>query len=512
MKKRINIKDMRTLLRTEAVVETVKHFVYPDEGKYGSGLTFVSNKELFLMSNGKPENPFRPTDGDSEDEKALKINFGAKSFGFLFGKLDGWNFWLTDPRDASHLFVEARWESRGNGCSEEQAKAQAKAKLVYFSRARSNGGGSVINYWIISLWDKSSPLKCAEALVKKYQDMLQKQRDRSDGILRATLEAEEKSRKNKDIFMPRLLAVQQQRRTLQEAGLSCKPLVFGETYFAEEGSFEHLYVEEDVRREEEIVGKQVDNLDQTVRAKAEALRKYAPLFLDNDMLFRRLGGRIEGVQRWGGEWTISVQERPGVERRFALTAEGYAEFQETLKKVREQVSAMDKAEAEIRERVLAGAYDREEEEARKAAGKEARAIAEAKAAGCPSDFRFKFRKYGATGNSMAFVVTPEGKFRMPDENETDNPYKRSNPDYLTEEDGTQVWNQIFPGEIVVGYKKADRRGSIRLQTIWGGDLTEKQEMALGTLLIYLTEERYANEDHDLVEEGTYEPLTWWPGF
>ncbi len=75
--------------------------------------------------------------------------------------------------------------------------------------------------------------------------------------------------------------------------------------------------------------------------------------------------------------------------------------------------------------------------------------AEGVAEGLPSCVKIYRRIMGATHNSMGWVVSPDGSLREADAVPVDQYGRYDNPD------GTMVWDQIRPGELVLSWTKAD---------------------------------------------------------
>jgi hypothetical protein len=72
---------------------------------------------------------------------------------------------------------------------------------------------------------------------------------------------------------------------------------------------------------------------------------------------------------------------------------------------------------------------------------------------CPR-FEFWHRTGGATNLGYAYVIRPDGTERLNDDVKLRNPNHRFHSNYMHSADGTQIWNVIYPEELVLGYTKS----------------------------------------------------------
>jgi len=93
--------------------------------------------------------------------------------------------------------------------------------------------------------------------------------------------------------------------------------------------------------------------------------------------------------------------------------------------------------------------------------------ADALAFGCPSDVRIWRRRGGRTNAGDGWVIRPDGTEREPDRMECPRPRYPS--------EGTQVWHQILPGEIVLKWSKDSSAAPHDFEVLYRqGELTAAQ--------------------------------------
>lgn len=260
------------------------------------------------------------------------------------------------------------------------------------------------------------------------------------------------SRKAKSKFLPRLEAV---NSTLKECGGDMFDLS-GNTFFTERGYagaiIRHLYKEETVKEAGEKAEKALAD-----RAQREACAEWEPQFKEATKEY----AFTEGKDPWGDQqpkyyangvsvWGVAKDHFVYYEH----SAEGLAQFVQDLPIYEEEYQSKQRAKAKAEaERIAKQKAEEAERLAREAAAEKlAKAEAEAKELGLPSDIRIWHRN-GRTNAGKAWVIAQNGMERECDSVDTmacGSSSKRYHQNY----EGDHVWNQILPGELVIKWSKA----------------------------------------------------------
>ena len=357
MKKIINIIEMRQLLKSEQVIETQNCFVYRKREKYFPSITFVLDKEMYSDAFGYIVNPL-------DYRKAVPAiqEMGYDFHGtpeFLFGKFwvsekHGNCFRVQDPQDASHLLIRVDWGgafNRTRGITREDAKWQAKNKLVHFEKRSSNGGGAGNDFWVISLWDKASPLKGAETIVSEYSALFADEREKADILWKERLAKRESSRLHKGECLPRLLKM---KKALGQAGIG-NVLSLDDTSYTYNG-IAYLYTDKNVDETESLVQHRLVVAEKDVKAKqmADADReKYEPLFYKGLSAFMQSGFLFPRFEYFVGRdfWEMELY-KTGSTEKFSMNQEGYKAFMEKAKALQKELAEKGKREELAREQAL----------------------------------------------------------------------------------------------------------------------------------------------------------------
>ena len=235
---------------------------------------------------------------------------------------------------------------------------------------------------------------------------------KADADAKAKADAEAASKAAKDAGLGARLEAVNER--LVAIGLAIYEL--GEVEFTRLYSRE-LYTEASVRRAEQGVAQaEADHAERERKRRARAT--FQPRFEVHVARAKALDLTVEFNDesvRLGGEW-----------QGYSYSEDGLVSFTTKLaQKEQEKLEARLKAEAEARYEELK---------------------AEAEAAGLPQNIEIWKRRGGATNAGDGWVVMANGMCREPDEMNCPRPRYR--------DEGTQVWRQILPGELVLRWAKA----------------------------------------------------------
>ena len=179
--------------------------------------------------------------------------------------------------EAKDILIRVDWGGAFNGSRGTYTEDAKKIEGVkYFRRAASNGGGSGYDYWVVPVGfyrsrsleedgrqGKAKTGRAAEmesrvaAYREKHALLRQKTSKENDEAYRAKLEAEERSRQNRDALLPRIQELGKKAEELDKSQRFCKckssvpkPENLGDTYF-QFGSKRYLYTEGNITKSED---------------------------------------------------------------------------------------------------------------------------------------------------------------------------------------------------------------------------------------------------------------------
>ena len=431
------------------VIETVTSFRVCAHGKYGPKLTYVLDKNF----RGNPLK-FRKDNPTTKMVAGMNIRFNANEsyIQALFG-----DFWLSkagkphfrpkQPQVATHVLLRAGWG--GFGQSRTRGVWSAPDGVVYFRRASSNTGGAGYDYYVVPIGyylvvrdeelDGNTAVtvdfakRAAEVRqsYKKYDEMIAAQ-ERAEA--KAKADAVAASRRARSGFMPRLEALE---RRLSALGRTDNRLIIGESGFSFDSDRDLLFTEENLRMAERSV-----QLLEHQAEERKAREAYMPQFDELKPRAEALGMTLEHSYE-----------------RVYLSGDTFSGgYRYSKEGITSMLSALDRLEAE--------AIVREEETKAKEA--KARAEAEASKLGLPSNVQI-WRRSGITNQGDGWVIRPDGTFRDADEMAGDS--RRIE----TYREGTMIWHQILPGELVLKVWSRDRYDIIHCEVIYRPDsITQAQ--------------------------------------
>ena len=442
--------NIRTLANVKAlygdkVIETAKSFIVNAYGKYNPNISFVLDKDF----SGDPLE-YRKDAPTKELVANTGIRFGTSESGVsvIFG-----DFWLSKagkphfrPKSyklATHVIIRADWG--GFSYPGTRGAWSAPDGVAYFRRASSNGGGTGYDYYVVPIgyhliYDEMGGdavgVKDSERAAeirrsyKEYDEMIAA-RKRAEA--KAKADAEAASRKARSSFMPRLEALERRLSVLERTD----KIIIHDSGFSFGSDRDLLFTEENLRMAERSV-----QLLEHQAEERKAREAYMPQFDELKPRAEALGTTLEHSYE-----------------RVYLSGDTFSGgYRYSKEGIASMISALDRLEAE--------AIVRKEETKVKEA--KAKAEAEASKLGLPSNVRI-WRRNGITDQGDGWVIRPDGTFRDADEMAGDS--RRIE----TYREGTMIWHQILPGELVLKVWSKDRYDIIHCEVIYRPDsITQAQ--------------------------------------
>jgi hypothetical protein len=430
----------------EKVIETARSFIINAYGKYLPGLSFVLDKDF----SGDPLE-YRKDAPTKELVANTGISFGTSESGVsvLFG-----DFWLSRsgkphfrPKSyklATHVIIRADWG--GFSYPGTRGRWSAPDGVAYFRRASSNGGGTGYDYYVVPvgyrlIHDEElggdavgvKDSERAEEIRRSYREYDEMIAARKRAEAKAKADAEAASRRAKKSFMPRLEALERRLSVLERTD----KIIIHDSGFSFGSDRDLLFTEENLRMAERSV-----QLLEHQAEERKAREAYMPLFDELKPRAEALGTTLEHSYE-----------------RVYLSGDTFSGgYRYSKEGIASMISALDRLEAE--------AIVREEETKAKEA--KAKAEAEASKLGLPSNVRI-WRRNGITDQGDGWVIRPDGTFRDADEMAGDSHRIE------TYREGTMIWHQILPGELVLKVWSRDRYDIIHCEVIYRPDsITQAQ--------------------------------------
>ncbi len=436
--------NIRTLANVKAlygdkVIETAKSFIVNAYGKYLPGISFVLDKDF----GGDPLE-YRKDAPTKELVANTGISFGTSESGVsvLFG-----DFWLSRsgkphfrPKSyklATHVIIRADWG--GFSYPGTRGRWSAPDGVAYFRRASSNGGGTGYDYYVVPVGyhivmndeelDGNTAVtvdfaKRAAEVRQSYREYDEMIAARKRAEAKAKADAEAASRRAKKSFIPRLEALERRLSVLERTD----KIIIHDSGFSFGSDRDLLFTEENLRMAERSV-----QLLEHQAEERKAREAYMPLFDELKPRAEALGTTLEHSYE-----------------RVYLSGDTFSGgYRYSKEGIASMISALDRLEAE--------AIVREEETKAKEA--KARAEAEASKLGLPSNVQI-WRRGGITNQGDGWVIRPDGTFRDADEMVGDS---RRIERYR---EGTMIWRQILPGELVLKAWSQDRYDILHCEVVY----------------------------------------------
>lgn len=200
---------------------------------------FIIPKEFEFDKNGDPIDPLKLV-YDEEMSRNMTINWKGVVNGIIFGKF--WNTNSTDcfmpknPLDAEHLLVAVRWQGRDR--KSQKGYARQNGALRY-RNIRAVTGDCGWDYWIIPvdsclIGDRGSYFRSKHAEMRHQ-------------AIADTMAAEDKSAKQKDRLLPRLIEVRDRLTAIRMiSDFGFRYFDFGDDVYFKYGQRRYLYNIENV--------------------------------------------------------------------------------------------------------------------------------------------------------------------------------------------------------------------------------------------------------------------------
>lgn len=461
MKRKITLMEAKNILKTEKVFLNGNNFNYVNVGKYASGCTLVIPQEWSLDCDGKPESPIRYSE-TPEITDNMNIEFDGRAtvlFGMYHVSQAGKPvFKITSPDKAQDILVRVNWGGAFSKTSGYRMWSVPKIGEKYYLRASSNGRGVGNDYWVFAI-----------GFVYKSDS-----KDVSDILFRLSEEETERIKYNEKLFLEketaRIASIEAKEKILPE----CKALVdrinalkqkYGLKFEVE---FKEEYM---VDCYSKIPYTKACNYLQEklkeVRTKVSHRKEYTEIIeqISNDVL--SLGGSIY----YTDIDQISIKFDHEYYRK-AFVCDSVFNVKKLVDYVEEERIRQEKEKALIIENMIKAKKEQELKETKIAAKK----------AGCPEIFSYWNRVGGATGQSHAYVIRPDGSIRTPDDNILNNYNHRHQKNWLENADGTQVYDQILIGELIVAYTKDCTKAPVKIFIEWVPEsITESQKETVNNI-------------------------------
>lgn len=461
MKKKVTLMEVKNFLKSEKVFLNGNNFNYVNVGKYASGCTLVIPQEWNLDCDGKPESPIR-YESVPELTDNMNIEFDGCAtvlFGMYHVSQAGKPvFKITSPDKAQDIIVRVNWGGAFSKTSGYRMWSAPQIGEKYYLRASSNGGGVGCDYWVFPI-----------GFVYKSDS-----KNVSDILLGLSETENRRIKKNEAIFLEkeaaRLASIEKGKEVLP----ACKELVahinnlkqkFGQKY---EVKFETEYME--VHGNKVTYTEAYEYLEKELNqiiAMISHRKEYVEIIeqISNDVL--SIGGCIyyTDIDRISIKFNHEYYEREFV-------CDSVFNVKDLVDYVEKEKKKQEKEKALIIDNMIKAKREQELKEAMTAA----------KEVGCPETFTYWNRVGGATGQSHAYVIRPDGSIRTPDNNILNNYNHRHQKNWLENADGEQVYDQILIGELIVAYTKDCTKAPVKIFVEWAPEsITEAQKETVNNI-------------------------------
>ncbi len=447
-KKKITLEEAKKILNLDKVFYNGNNkFNVLDVGKYNSQITLEIPQEWVINEQGVPEDPIsymsvrELTDGMNLDfDGDASVMFGNHRI----SKKGGQVFEITAPTKAKDTLIRVDWGgafTRSRGQSRDYAK-EAEAK--FFAKRSSNGGGMGYDYWILPV----DYVKDREPRdVKSILENIEKKENERIAKIDKNIELEEKRKKDSIANRDRIL---KEIKPIVDEITKLEPnfaIIPGEEGVS--GSYRERYTDDLV--------KSLNKHLVTLKEQKEKELLYRPMFENMEDVVSSLELKMEYSKT-----CVYINSGNMYPLSFNYSLEGYNSFVQHISKIKEELA---EKEAEIR---------RKEEELKREL-QMTKMKKEAKEKGYPENFTFWNRLGGATNLGHAYVVEKNGDIRYPDYNMLINQNHKRYNDWVSTADGTQLYDQVLPGEVIVTYTKECTAKPYIFDVAWAdGEITGSQ--------------------------------------
>lgn len=435
-KKKITLEEAKKILDSDKIFYNGNDkFNFLHIGKYGSGVTLEIPQEWTINKRREPESPIKYISA-KELTDGMNIDFDGQA-SFLLGKYrlskNGRPvFELTEPTKAKDAFICVDWGGAFNSTRGQYNDYAKETGATFFIRKRSNGGGIGCDYWILPVdFVKDMESRDVSAILKDIErNEKERVADIDDYIQKEDLEIEN-SIKNRDRILEQIQPVIQNIQTFNsdfEYDAQPENFIYRETKYSSC---------ETNRYTDDLVSKMTGLLNKKQSEKT-ARDTYIPMYKEMESVLSSLNISIN----YGNTLIRLTAPSSYFEyKSYEYSQDGYNSFISDVTQYQDKIA---KEQEEVR---------RKAEELRRATDLKRRKE-NAKEIGYPEGFEFWNRLGGATNLGHAYVIESDGTIREPDYNDLrNNNHKHKYSDWKNLADGTQGYEQILPGEIIVTYKK-----------------------------------------------------------
>ena len=430
-KRKVELDEAKKILNNDKIFYSGNNkFNVLDVGKYHSGITLEIPQEWDVNDRNLTDNPIaymelrKLTDG-------MNIDFDGKAE-LLLGKYrlskNGKPvFELTEPIKAKDALIRVAWGGAFNKTRGQHKGYANEVGATYYVQRSSNGGGAGKDYWILPVgFVNGRESRDVSDILKEVQE----KKDARIAEADAYLEQKEKERQE---------SIKNRERIIQEI----QPIISEIQSVNPESKFElgDEYIEYGIRwmrrssRYNDSVVNDLQELLEKEISKKTARDEFMPQYKEMEEVILSIESKLQYYDEYV---RVDTKDFYLGRNTYGYNTNDYVKFVEDVSIYREK---FEKMQEDARRKV---------EEMKKA--EELRRLKqEAKENGYPEEFEFWNRVGGKTGLSHAYVIRKDGSIREPDDNRLRNNNHRHLTNWLNTADGTQVYNQIMPGEIIISY-------------------------------------------------------------
>lgn len=434
-KKKITLEEAKEILKSDKVFFNGNNkFNVLDIGKYSSGITIEIPQEWNLNENRKPENPINYISSKQLTD-GMNIDFDGEA-SILLGKYrlskNGKPvFELTKPTEATDTLIKIGWGGAFNSTRGQSREYAKETGATFFTRRSSNGGGVGRDYWILPVtFVKDMEPRDVSAILSNIEQAENDRISEIDQYLEKKDLELKNSIQNRDIVLNKITPIIESIKTYNS----------NFEYKANQDAFIYKETTTGFERKEkysdELIEK-ISNILVKLKNEKELRDTYQPMFKEVEDALKVFESSIKYYDTYVA---VSTPNRSFPEN-YRYSSEGYTSFISFMTEYREKA---EKAIAEARIKAL-----KLKEAAELKIKKD-----NAKKMNYPENFEFWNRLDGATGISHAYVIESDGTIREPDYNNLRNlNHMHHTPEWKKYCDGTQGYEQLLPGEIIVSYTK-----------------------------------------------------------
>ncbi|MEQ1934773.1 MAG: hypothetical protein ABL962_13010 [Fimbriimonadaceae bacterium] len=412
--------EVKEIMKTDKVFETVTTFLVNDFGKYRPNITFLFSKEF----EGNPL--AKRTDKVTRSMfQNMGIDFNGETsalFGdFWVSKKGGPCFRPKPIQEAMHVLVRCGW---GGAFSRTRGIGHLDG-VLYSHHSASNGGGMGVDYVVVPLGfyrivrdpeidgDTVSSVQNfaerAKAIREEFARYDCEPADNAAAAAKAKADADAASREAKANLQSRLEAI-----SARLVALGSEPVELGEVTFGSQYN-PRLYTEGNVASSE----REVAQLEEKEKLRSALRKLSADLSSAAEMAECQLQTG-DPESSWGS--ILLVAHDVNLERRSRCSLEGVEQIRKALPVFLKEVEAK---RFEARQKIEKEALEQKLREQ-----------------GMPTDFTCHHERGHGRTNRQCWVIQPDGKEREADEEV-----------YVRHKHVATKWNVLRPGEIALMWEK-----------------------------------------------------------